>query len=189
MKIDLTLPITPEMLEQAKRLGNKSLEGHLGTHFDVMDAEFPLEYTERRGVVIDVSHITDRDIDITDIDLKLIRAGDFVAFRTGFPDGEEYGTRRYYKEHPCLSHELIQALVGQKVSVIGVDCAGIRRGEEHIPTDAYCAERGVFVIENLRNLEIPAGIEGEIVIHTYPMRCEGITGLPCRVIADITIQN
>ena len=185
MKIDLTLPITPEMLEEAKRLENKALEGHIGTHFDAMGAVFPLEYTERRAVIYDVCAITDRDIDVTDIDLERVEAGMFVALYTGFSERENYGTKRYYGEHPQLSRELILALVEKKVSVIGVDCAGIRRGGEHIPTDAYCSERGVFVVENLRGLDALLHTDRQITIHTYPMRCEGITGLPCRVVAEV----
>ena len=53
MKLDLTLCITPEMLR-----GNSTAPaGHMGTHFDVMDKVFPLDYTCRRGVVFDVSGV------------------------------------------------------------------------------------------------------------------------------------
>ena len=51
MLLDLTLPITPAMWQEAKELKDPALEGHIGTHFDVMDKEFPLEYTSRKGVV------------------------------------------------------------------------------------------------------------------------------------------
>lgn len=58
--------------------------GHLGTHFDVMDKEFPLEYTRRDGVVFDVSAIRERDISSADVDLSLVGKEMFVAFCTGF---------------------------------------------------------------------------------------------------------
>lgn len=48
MKIDVTLEITPKMVQDAQGHDKKSLSGHLGTHFDVMNKEFPLEYTQRR---------------------------------------------------------------------------------------------------------------------------------------------
>lgn len=70
MKIDITLKITPKMVTDAQCNEKKALVGHLGTHFDVMNKEFPLEYTERKGIVFDVSGIKDRDIDIADIDIK-----------------------------------------------------------------------------------------------------------------------
>lgn len=82
MLIDITLRITPKMVTDAQGNERKSLAGHLGTHFDVMNKEFPLEYTKRNGIVFDVSHICDRDIDITDIELNKVKQDMFVAFYT-----------------------------------------------------------------------------------------------------------
>ena len=42
MKIDVTLEITPKMVQDAQGHDKKSLSGHLGTHFDVMNKEFLL---------------------------------------------------------------------------------------------------------------------------------------------------
>jgi kynurenine formamidase len=36
------------MITDAQGNIKKALSGHLGTHFDVMDQEFPLEYVERK---------------------------------------------------------------------------------------------------------------------------------------------
>ena len=52
MKMDLTIKITPKMVTDAQGNEKKALVGHLGTHFDVMNKEFPLEYTERCGWVL-----------------------------------------------------------------------------------------------------------------------------------------
>ena len=62
MKIDITLRITPKMVTDAQGNEKKALVGHLGTHFDVMNKEFPLDYTERKGIVFDVTSVKDRDI-------------------------------------------------------------------------------------------------------------------------------
>ena len=185
MKIDITLKITPKMVKDAEGNEKKAPVGHLGTHFDVMDQEFPLDYTERNMLVFDVSKVGEREIGISDIEPNRIEAGMFVAFYTAFIEQEAYGTQRYYKEHPQLSNELIHLLLEKKVSIIGVDCAGIRRGKEHVPIDQYCAERGVFVIENLCNLDKVMAAEGEPVAHTYPINYIDVTGLPCRVIAEV----
>ena len=40
----------------------KAIAGHLGTHFDVMNKEFPLEYTRRAGIVFDVSSVWNRSV-------------------------------------------------------------------------------------------------------------------------------
>lgn len=185
MKIDITLQVTPEMFGTAWENTAKSLVGHLGTHFDVMDKEFPLEYTQRKAVVFDVSGIKDRDIDITDIDLASIEKNMFVAFCTGFIRAEAYGTQRYFKEHPQLSKELIEALLDKNISIIGIDCAGIRRGKEHVPADQRCADHGVFVVENLWNMEQVLASGGRFTANTYPMRISGVTGIPCRVVAEL----
>ena len=185
MLLDITLPVTPEMLGTAWKHTDKSLVGHLGTHFDVMDQEFPLEYTRRKAVVFDVSNIRGRDIEIADIDLGLVEKDMFVAFCTGFVREVAYGIPSYFKEHPQLSQELIETLIRKEISVIGVDCAGIRRTPEHVPTDRRCAEHGVFVVENLWDLETVLAAGGRFTAHTYPMRFLGITGIPCRVVAQL----
>ena len=91
MLIDVTLRITPKMAADAQGNEKRALVGHLGTHFDVMDKEFPLEYTERKGVVFDVSKVKDRDIDVRDIDPDRIRKDLFVGFYTGCIEEQGYG--------------------------------------------------------------------------------------------------
>ena len=149
---DLTVQVTPEMVQNARGNEEKALVGHLGTHFDVMDKQFPLAYTRRRAVVFDVRQVAGRDIDCGDIDLEQVQKEMFVAFYTGFIEREGYGSKTYFSQHPQLSHALIDALLDRGVSLIGVDFAGVRRGREHTPKDQYCADRGVFIIENLCNL-------------------------------------
>lgn len=183
MLIDITITITSSMLEKAKNEKNRALMGHIGTHFDVMDKEFPVEYTKRDGIVFDVSAVKNRDICSHDIDIDAVESDMFVAFYTGFIERVGYGEDGYFTAHPQLSDELIDKLVGKKISIIGLDFAGIRRGSEHIPKDGFCAEHGVFVVENLCNLSELAG-SGRFVAHTYPMKLENVTGLPCRVIAQ-----
>lgn len=181
MLIDITLKITPNMAKDAQGNEKKSLAGHLGTHFDVMDKEFPLEYTRRIGIVFDVSSVKDRDIDISDIDPDLIEQDMFVAFYTGWIEEKEYGSKAYSFEHPQLSNELIDLLLDKKISIIGIDFGGVRRGKEHTPMDQYCADRGVFIVENLCHLK---QVIGRCVINTYPMNYAGVSGLPCRVVAE-----
>ena len=183
MLIDITLKVTPEMMSNASGNLNKSLVGHIGTHFDVMDKEFPLKYTKLRGVVFDISKITNRDILISDIDLTKISKGDFVLFYSNYIEKEDYGSKNYFTSHPQLSDELIGELI-KKVSLIGIDFAGIRRGVEHTPKDQYCADNGVFIVENLCNLDKLLDFD-EFIVNTYPMNFTGVTGLPCRVIVEV----
>ena len=80
----------------------KSLVGHLGTHFDVMNKEFPLEYIKRKGIIFDVSNVDSIDIDVNDIDMSKIEKGMFVAFYTGFIEKVGYGNEFYFKSHPQI---------------------------------------------------------------------------------------
>lgn len=182
MKIDITLNITPKMATDAQGNEKKALVGHLGTHFDVMNQEFPLEYTERQAICFDV---TGKDeIGTEDIDISLVKKDMFVIFHTGYIEKERYGTTAYFRQHPQLSLALIGSLLEKGASLIGIDAAGVRRGKEHTPTDQKCAERGTFVIENMAQLEkLPT--DRTFAVHTYPMRYEGMTGLPCRIVAEV----
>lgn len=180
MFIDLTLEVTPKLTEDAKGNESKVNFGHLGTHFDVMNKEFPLSYLERKGVIFDVRGINEIEV----INLEKIRSGDFVIFYTGFLEKAGYGTKEYFQSHPQLSNDLIEKLLAKRVSIIGIDCAGIRRGKEHTPMDQYCAEHNTFVVENLDNLTSLL-TQNEFIVNTYPMKFREMTGLPCRVVAKV----
>lgn len=187
MLVDITLKITPKMVTDAMENDKTRLAGHLGTHFDVMNKEFPLEYTRRKGIVFDVSSVRGRDIEVSDVDLTLVQKGMFVAFSSGYIEKIGYGSLEYFTEHPQLSDALIEKLVEKEVSIIGVDFGGVRRGKEHKPKDQYCADHGVFIIENLCNLH--ALLENQKVktfmANTYPVNYAEMTGLPCRVVAEL----
>lgn len=185
MLIDITLEMTAQKISDVPEHRQQSLVGHVGTHFDVMEQEFPLNYTRRKGIVFDVSSVQGRDIDLGDIPIEAVERDMFVAFRTGFIEEVGYGEEGYFFAHPQLSDALIDALLERGISIIGVDFAGIRRGKEHVPKDRLCANHGVFVIENLCNLKALLDCGGRFTAHTYPVRYTGMTGLPCRVIAEV----
>lgn len=184
MLLDITLPLTKKMITAVPEHAEHALMGHVGTHFDVMEEEFPLAYTKRHGIAFDVSAVRERDVTSADICIEKVEKGDFVAFYTGFIDEIPYGEKGYFSTHPQLSHEVIDALLLRGVAIIGIDAGGIRQGKEHVPTDRRCAQKGTFVIENLYGLQalLPYGT---FTAHTYPIRCTGITGIPCRVVAEV----
>lgn len=187
MFIDLSVPVTAAVREQALSNERMAALGHLGTHFDVMDKPFPLRYLERSGIVFNVQGLGDRDVEPEDVDLALVREDMFVAFATGHVERVGYGTEAYFAAHPQLSRRLIDGLVERRISVVGIDSAGIRRGAGHTPTDQFCADRGVFVVENLCNLATL--LDGRkhrcFTAHVYPIHFLDMTGLPCRVVAEI----
>lgn len=185
MKIDITLKITPQMTRDALASERKELAGHLGTHFDVMDREFPLEYTRRKGIVFDVGDV--QEIGTEDVDMTKVEKEMFVAFCTDYIERVPYGSDGYFSGHPQLSHELIDVLVEKGVSIIALDFGGVRRGKEHTPKDQYCADHGVFVVENLCGLRKILKRSSTFIAHTYPMNFTELTGLPCRVLAEIEV--
>lgn len=78
---DITLAITPAMVKDAQGNEQKALVGHLGTHFDVMNKEFPLAYCKRKGIVFDVHSVKHRDIDICDIAIEEVEKDMFVSIQ------------------------------------------------------------------------------------------------------------
>ncbi len=193
MKIDLSVTVTEEILNSmsimtaAGQIPPVGQFGHIGTHFDVMNKNFPLENTERRGILFDVSHVKEREIEAGDINIDKITEHDFIMFYTGCLKENKFGTPEYLQGHLELSDALITDLVNKKVSMIGIDFPGIRKPSEHVRADQYCADHEVFVIENLANLEILfAAVKGQpFLVHTYPVNYEGLSGLPCRVVAEV----
>lgn len=187
MYYELTLKITPELIRSANGNERFSLMGHLGTHFDVMDKEFPLENLSLQAIVFDVSHIRGRDIDVGDIILEHVQPRMFVAFYTGYLDEFGYGNSAYFNDHIQLSEALIERLIEKRINIIGVDCPGIRSGSQHTPKDQYCADHGVFVVENMTGMKtlLVGKKELECRIHTYPVNYSHMTGLPCRVVAEL----
>lgn len=184
MFYDLTLPITKDMTVNADGNERKNLSGHIGTHFDIMNKTFPLSYAIRKAIVFQVTAVRNRDIEVSDISLDAVEEGMAVLFHTGFLKEKGYGTQPYLKEHPELSHELIEALLKKKVALIAIDATGIRRSKEHTPADQLCADNGAFVIENVANLEtLPKG-KDSFTLYTFPMNLVGYSGVPVRMLAE-----
>lgn len=180
---DITLRITPEMIRLASEHDSIVLKGHIGTHFDVMNKDFPIEYTERNAYIFDVRGLDHKEIGLEDVDTDKVSEGMFVGFCTGLLDEKGFNSPEYHTEMSYLSVELIDKLLEKKISIIGVDLPGVRKGKEHTPMDQYCADRGVFIVENLCNMSGLCG-KDDLVIRTFPVNYAGMSGLPCRVVAE-----
>jgi kynurenine formamidase len=198
MYIDLTVEVSPNKINFGSMLSKaafnvvlklkKDLTWHLGTHLDGMNRDFPIEYVERKAVVFDVRNVKDRDISKQDIDLERVIKDTCIVFYSGKIDANPYGSKGYFsKDQPQVSHELIDYLLEKEVSLIALDFAGIRRGNEHVPTDQKCADKGTFIIENVCNIgKVYENTQAnEFTIFTFPAKYTGTTGLPCRVVAKI----
>ncbi|MCT4508699.1 MAG: cyclase family protein [Tepidibacter sp.] len=155
---------------------------NMGTHIDVMSKDVVLE-NERlisSGIKFDVSHITDRPIEINDLNFEKVKEGDFVFFQTNWDkylDDEER-----YSNHPEISMEVIKYLVEKKVNMIGIDTLGLGRGKNHGLIDVFLGKNGIYAIENLMNLDkIP---ENDFRVFCLPMKIEGLDAFPARIMVE-----
>ena len=62
-------------------------------------------------------------------------------------------------------------------SITGIDAAGLRRGDDHTPVDQRCVDRGVFMVENIANLESLNNSAGanRFTVSTAPVDFRGMT--------------
>lgn len=193
MLVDLTLALdmNDPIIGKATTDQNSFMSnGHIGTHLDTyLQTPIPAEFYHRRGVVVDATVYTQRDVEISPDVLRErdVRSGDFIIFYTGALEKFGYGTKNYFKDHPQLSWELIGLLLELKVSLIGLDAAGVRRPGEHKTADQKAEEQGTYIIENINNVGELVRLAGErdFSIFTGWTGFRGYSGLQCRVIADL----
>ncbi|MDF1684199.1 MAG: cyclase family protein [Legionellaceae bacterium] len=188
MNIDLTLKLQdaiierPELTEKYKQLVTL---GHFGTHIDThLETEIPLDYIQSRGIFFDVSHTMRRDIELSDFDHQTIKAHDFVIFKTGMMDSFGYGTHGYFKNHTQLADSTIDYLIHKNIRFIGIDAAGVRHGIEHIAADKKCEANGIYIVENLTNIQnLSEQHATDFQVFTLWVENINKTGLPCRIVA------
>lgn len=181
MLVDLSLEI-----DQSKIPNDSPFRalGHVGTHFDVMDAAFPLESFRTKAQLVDISHVRDREVEVADLP-ETIEAGGMLILHTGYMDEIGYHGKGYNQRSAELSDAAVERITDAQVKLIGVDAAGVQKPKKHVAVDHYCAERGIFIIENLNNVAKLLETGGDITIFTMPMNYAGLSGLPCRVLAEI----
>jgi len=181
MLLDLSLPI--DISEIPNDDPGHAL-GHVGTHFDVMEGRFPIDSFRTSGILVDISRIRDREVEIADLDGYAVPEGAMVIFHTGFMAELGYGLGEYNRQSAYLSDALVNfLLLDRKVKLIGVDAAGIQKPKKHLAVDMLCASHNVFVVENLANIpELLRANPSPLTVYTMPLSYRGLTGLPCRVL-------
>ncbi|SET58211.1 Putative cyclase [Lacrimispora sphenoides] len=187
MKYDLTTQVDQCLIEQwlSTQENRHIATGHVGTHLDTYEKSvIPLDYITCPGILLDVSDIAeDREISLSDIENIHIPEHAFLFIYTGRSEKEKYGTADYFRDHPQLSHELIQWLTNQPLRFLGIDCSGIRRGKEHEPADRLLEKNGIYVIENLSGLNQLLDID-VFIVYTLWFDDPVATGLQCKVVVD-----
>ncbi len=179
---ELATAHAPLPIEQVKALLEN---GHLGTHYDVMDKQWSNENFRTWGKLFDTSHIRDREVEVADLKGREIEEGDTVLFHTGILREFGYGSKPYTTNSANLSDVLVKYLIDRKIKIIGVDAAGAQKASKHIAVDQLCADNDVFIVENLDNLDaLLKHAPKTFTVYTAPLNRPDLTGLPCRVIAE-----
>jgi len=158
MFIDLTLDIQSNRVKAALQIQQSAaeaelpttvsrpeyqMEGHVGTHFDVMDKEFPIS-SFRPPEAGDISGIRAREVEVSDLVPSKIEAGDTVIFYTGYMDEFGYENRMYWKRSAELSDAAVSYLISKQICLIAVDAAGAQKPTKHQKVDKLCAGQWNF---------------------------------------------
>jgi len=159
---------------------------HAGTHLDApyhfgsrcegrpaktID-QVPLEWCYGSGVVLDLIHKKPGELIVPeDVKSALARVDyslkpyDIVLIRTGAD--KLWGTKEYFFQHPAMSREATEWIVGQGVKIIGIDSPGFdrpfgamihdyfkTRDPKHLwPAHLFGREKEYCHIERLANLD------------------------------------
>jgi len=162
--------------------------------------ELPLEWFHSDGVVLDMTHKSDGDaVTAGEVEAELDRIGheltelDIVLVHTGrdqFADDLDYMARG-----PGVTAEATRWLFDRGVRVMGVDAWGwdaplhiqaqraLESGEPGVFWEAHQADLPYSQIERLVNLGAlpPTGF----TVSCFPLRIEGASGAPARVVAMV----
>lgn len=171
MLLDLTRPIAAFPPENG-----------IMTHLDIFytGKEVSPERFFSRGVLIDVSDVANRSIEIADIHPAIvIQERDFVIFQTGW---DQFAGQEQYANHPELSRDLLDFLIDQKIGIIGIDSPGLARGDRHNEIDQYMVDHDIFIIEHLTGLD-RIGSQ-PFRAYCFPMNITGYNWQPIRVIVE-----
>ncbi|WP_319203360.1 cyclase family protein [uncultured Ilyobacter sp.] len=153
-----------------------------GTHIDVMSigVEIPLERLIGKGIKYDISHIEGRTVEVEDIDLSLIKGGEYIFFQSNWD--KYYLTPKKYNNHPEISIELIKKLSEMDINMIGIDTPGLGRGKNHGIIDKILGDSKKYAIENLCNLDkIP---KDNFKVYCLPSKIEGLDALQTRILVE-----
>ena len=140
---------------------------HTGTHIDApmhlvddtrtMD-EFPLDCFCGNGVLLDVRGET--TIAMKPIYREIVGEQSIVLLLTGFD--EVYHTEEYFTQHPVVGDALASFLLSRKIKMLGMDMPA----PDFAPYTFHreLLSNGIFVLENLTNLQCLTGVPGFEVI-------------------------
>lgn len=164
----------------------------IGTYLDAPSHRFPgardiseLDLTEliADGVVVDVR---DRDpyepVDEAVLPRDVDLSGKAVLFEFGWDS--HWGTDQY-REYPYLSESVIDRLVSEDVSLVGVDTINIddNRNPDR-PAHTTLLEEEILIVENLCGLKPLC--DCQFRFHAIPIKAAETVAMPVRAFAEMT---
>ena len=135
---------------------------HTGTHIDMpmhlieddrTVIDFPLDHFIGRGVLLDVRG--EETIVMKPEYAAMIGEQDIVLLFTGFDT--KYGQDEYFMQHPVVCDELAEFLLLRKIKMLGMDMPAPDYPPFLFHKDLL--RNGIFVLENLANLQNLVGID------------------------------
>lgn len=152
---------------------------HTGTHVDIpmhlvrddrRVSDFPPVSFLGKGVLLDVRG--QNPILMKDCYRKTVQEGDIVLLYTGFD--EFYMDTKYFTEYPVVSGELGGFLISRKIKMLGMDTPA----PDYAPFVLHkrLLEKGIFLLENLTNLQSLVGIDDFEVI-ALPLKIQAEASL------------
>lgn len=205
MKIyDISLPVHNDMLvwegdpgvkieqkttvsKHGVALSYFSFGSHTGTHVDApnhfissgigIDA-IPLKKLIGKVMVVDLQHITHKEILPSDLQGVPLQGGSRVLFKTG--NYKLLKKSSFPQSYISLSLEGAKFLVKRKVDLVGTDFLGIEKKKNpgH-PVHTTLLKAGVVIVEGLDLSKVPSG---EYQLYCLPLNVVGVDGAPARVI-------
>jgi kynurenine formamidase len=100
-----------------------------------------------------------------------------AVIHTGW--SKEWGSQRYFRDHPRLSGDAAEFLVNCGVELTGVDMPSVDQAP--YPAHRVLLGAGVPIVENLTNLDAIGSDLFELIV--LPLRLAGRDGSPVRAIA------
>ncbi len=156
---------------------------HIGTHIDIISKDNNIDLSRfiGRGILIDMPKCNAGAITLDNLDNQdLVEKDDFVFFRSGW--SKYIGEEKYFY-HPELAFEVVEWLSKKKVNMVGIDALGLGIGKNHGLYDRYLAGNGIYIIENLTNLDLIK--EKTFTVYCFPLSIENLEAIPTRVIVEI----
>jgi arylformamidase len=164
---------------------------HTGTHVDAPSHfapglagidKIPVGRLVSSAVLMRVPKKANQLIEREDLAGAQIRQGDAVVIATGW----ERRTARsnYMTENPGLSGDAAKYLARKKVNAVAIDGPSIDAGrDEKFTVHKILLPRNILVVENLCNVSRIS--TNRFTLVTGPLKLEGATGSPARVLALI----